>query len=117
MILSTRTIEATGLPLESSQDGIECTILCYRQHHQLVVGVHVPGDAAPKTPIASKSSYNKSNSSSPEMDSLSSMSSDDESFRRELEENDAAFMKRLTENDAIFRTKLAESEKAFLNRW
>ena len=111
MILSTRTIEATGLPLESSQDGIECTILSYQQHHRLVVGVHVPIDSAPKQPTASN------DFSSPEMDSLSSMSSDDESFRRELEENDAAFLKRLTNNDAIFRTKLAESEKAIINGW
>ena len=117
MILSTRTIEATGLPIESSRDGIECTILSYRQHHQLVVGVHVPIDVAPKPSTANNPSYNKSTSSSPEMDSLSSMSSDDESFRRELEENDAAFLKRLTDNDAIFRTKLAESEKAIVNRW
>ncbi len=113
MILSARVIEATGLPLESPRDSIECTILCYREHHQLVVGVHVPVDASRKAP----STEPKSDCSSPDMDALSSTSSDDESFRRELEEKDAAFLKRITENDAIFRAKIAESNEDFINGW
>ena len=111
MILSTRMIEAAGLPLEDSQDGIECTILSYRKYHQLVVGVHVPVIDAPKPPSKLTKEMDLS---STEMDSLSSTPSDDDSFRRELEENDAAFLKRITESDAVFRAKIAESSKEFI---